>query len=209
MYKQIIAGVSLVSSILLADSATAQPRRWERDRSRNEVGRSAAQLQDDIRDLQRFRTTHANFEDAWRRSDLIGVRSALRSFVFQGRAEVAEQQREAAQAFRESQRSNREFVRDGSRKDFRDAQDDRRDAQRERIELAQETAALNELERAAAAAFTFGPSVPVLVQAREAMLRFIQLAEVEVRRSRRELHEDVRELREDNRDVYRGPRRGY
>ena len=49
----------------------------------------------------------------------------------------------------------------------------------------------------------------MLVQAREAMLRFIQLAEVEVRRSRRELHEDVRELREDNRDVYRGPRRGY
>jgi hypothetical protein len=161
MYKQIIAGMSLLSSILFADRAHAQPRRWERDRSRGEVGRSAAQLQDDIRDLQRFRATHANFEDAWRRSDLIGVRSALRSFVFQGRAEVAEQQRETAQAFRASQRSNREFARDGSRKDFRDAQDDRRDAQRERIELAQETAALNELERAASAAFTLGPSVPV------------------------------------------------
>lgn len=209
MYKQIIAGVSLLASMLFVDSASAQPRRWERDRSRSEVGRSAAQLQDDIRDLQRFRATHANFEDAWRRSDLIGVRNALRSFVFQGRAEVAEQQRETAQAFRESQRSNREFARDGSRKDFRDAQDDRRDAQRERAELVQEAAALNELERAASAAFTFGPSVPVLVQAREAMLRFIQLAEVEVRRSRRELHEDVRELREDNRDAYRGPRRGY
>jgi hypothetical protein len=124
MYKQIIAGMSLLSSILFADSAHAQPRRWERDRSRGEVGRSAAQLQDDIRDLQRFRATHANFEDAWRRSDLIGVRSALRSFVFQGRPEVAAQQRETAQAFRESQRSNREFARDGSRKDFRDAQDD-------------------------------------------------------------------------------------
>ena len=44
MYKQIIAGMSLLSSILFADSAHAQPRRWERDRSRGEVGRSAAQL---------------------------------------------------------------------------------------------------------------------------------------------------------------------
>lgn len=209
MYRQIVAGVSLFSSLLLADSASAQPRRWERDRSRAEVGRSAAQLQDDIRDLQRFRATHANFEDAWRRQDLNGVRNALRSFVFQGRAEVAEQQRETAQSYREAERSSRELYRDGTRKDFRDAQDDRRDAQRERIELTQEIAALNELERAASAAFTFGPSVPVLVQARDAMLRFIQLAEVEVRRSRRELHEDVRELREDNRNLYRGPRRGY
>lgn len=209
MYKQIVAGVSLLSSLLIADSASAQPRRWERERGRAEVGRSAAQLQDDVRDLQRFRATHASFEDAWRRQDLIGVRNALRSFVFQGRAEVAEQQREAGQSFREAQRSNREFARDGSRKDFRDAQDDRRDAYRDRVELAQEAAALNELERAASAAFTFGPSVPVLVQARDAMLRFIQLAEVEVRRSRRELHEDVRELREDNRDAYRGPRRGF
>lgn len=209
MYKQIIAGVSLFSSLLLADSASAQPRRWERDRSRVEAGRSAGQLQDDVRDLQRFRATHAAFEDAWRRQDLNGVRSALRSFVFQGRAEVAEQQRETSQAYREADRSNREFYRDGGRRDFRDAQDDRRDAQRERVELAQEIAALNELERAASATFTFGPSVPALVQARDAMIRFIQLAEVEVRRSRRELHEDVRELREDNRNLYRGPRRGY
>ena len=44
MYKQIVAGVSLLSSLLIADSASAQPRRWERDRSRAEVGRSAAQL---------------------------------------------------------------------------------------------------------------------------------------------------------------------
>jgi hypothetical protein len=74
----------------------------------------------------------------------------------------------------------------------------------ERQELMQETAALSELERAVAATYQWGPNVPALSGARRAMVRFIQLAEQEVRRSRRELREDQRELREDQRSMRRG-----
>jgi hypothetical protein len=208
MLKQILCGTVLMSSILLADGASAQPRRWEAAGSRNEVGRSARQLNDDIRDLQRFEATLAAYDDAWRRRDLGSLRAALQSFVAQGRIEVAEQQRETRQAFNEARRSNWEARRDGTFKDHRDAQDDRRDAFKERQELMMEAQALNDLERAAAANFAWGPSVPILINARQAMLRFIQLARVEVRRSHRELREDVREMREDNRDYRRGGPRG-
>ncbi len=214
MYKSSLYGLCgtvLFSAILAAGSASAQPMRHiDRDGSRGEVGRSARQLQDDMRDLQRFRMTLGAFDDALRRRDPNQLRGALQSFVAQGRAEVAEQQRETQQAFREARRSNWEAQRDRTWKDARDARDDRRDAMQERAELQQEIAALNELERAAAAEINWGPRMGVIQSARQAMLRFIQLAEIEVQRSRRELHEDVREMREDNRDGRRGYRQpGY
>ena len=191
----------------LAQPAFAQP--WERAQSRAEVHRSQAQLHDDIRDLQRFRQALWAFDNAVARRDLMGIRAALNSFVQQGRIEVAEQQRETHQAFREAQRSRHEAYRDRTWKDHRDAIDDQRDARSEQIELQQEIAALNELERAASAQYTFGPGPGILARARDAMVRFVQLAEIEVRKSHRELREDLRELREDQRYPYRGyPRRG-
>ena len=198
-------GLALGASLLSMGSADAQPmRRMERDASRADVARSANQLADDIRDLQNFRNTLSAFDAAWQRQDAMGVSGALRSFVQQGRAEVAEQQRETWQAQNEAQRSGWEARRDRNWKDARDARDDRRDAMRERRELMEETAALDHLERAVAATYQWGPSQPVLLDARRAMQRFIHLAQQEVRRSRQELREDRRELREDQRAMRRG-----
>lgn len=195
----------LLVAMTYTQEASAQwgGRRHERNASAWEANRSAAQLHDDVRDLRRFQRTLAAFDDAWRRQDAYGVRAALQSFVAQGRAEVAEQQRETHQAANEARRSQHEAWRDQSGRDRRDARDDRRDFRRESAELAQESALLNELERAAAAELAVGPRMPVLVRAREAMVRFIQLAEIEVRRSHRELREDNRELREDQRNMRR------
>lgn len=213
MYRKLLVGSALLSSLLSANTLFAQPRPYGGgygDGGRGEVRHSSNQLRDDIHDLRRFQMTLAAFEDAWRRSDIGALRGALRSFVMQGRAEVAEQQRETMQAYREARRSGNEARRDGTYKDYRDAQDDRRDAYEERAALGQERAALAELERAAQAEFAWGPSVPVLVNARQAMQRFIQLAQNEVQRSAREMREDVRERREDNRDYRRGgPPPGY
>lgn len=209
--RLILGGALLLLSAV--GSAQAQPmRRMERDASRGDVARSAHQLHDDLRDLQNFRATLASFDMAWQRRDAAGVNAALQSFVSQGRAEVAEQQRETMQAQNEAQRSNWEARRDRTWKDARDARDDRRDAREERQELRQEIATLNDLERAVAATYQWGPNTPALMNARQAMQRFIRLAEQEVRRSRRELREDQRELREDQRAVRRGyapPPPGY
>ncbi len=202
-YRSMLGGALLL--VCAVGSAQAQPmRRMERNADRADVARSAHQLQDDMRDLQNFRATLAAFDMAWQRRDAVGVNSALNSFVSQGRAEVAEQQRETMQAQNEAQRSNWEARRDRTWKDARDARDDRRDAREERQELRQEMAALNELERAVAATYQWGPNTPALMNARQAMQRFIRLAEQEVRRSRRELREDQRELREDQRAYRRG-----
>lgn len=201
-----LTGVFLCTSLVSLGSVDAQPmRRMEVQADRAEVNRSRAQLHDDMRDLQNFRNTLAAFDMAWQRRDAMGVNQALNSFVAQGRAEVAEQQRETRQAENEARRSGWEARRDRTWKDARDARDDRRDAWQEHQELQQEIAALNELERAVAAQYQWGPSVPALTNARQAMQRFIRLAEQEVRRSHRELREDMRELREDR----RGMRRGY
>jgi len=201
----VIGGSLLLGTVLAIGTVQAQPmRRMERNASRAEVGRSAHQLQDDMRDLQNFRNTLAAFDMAWQRRDGAGVNAALNSFVAQGRAEVAEQRRETMQAQNEANRSNWEARRDRNWKDARDARDDRRDAMQERQELAQETAALNDLERAVASTYQWGPNVPALSSARQAMQRFIRLAEIEVRRSHRELREDQRELREDQRAMRRG-----
>lgn len=194
----ILGSTFLFSTLLTLCDAQAQPmRRMERDASRAEVGRSANQLADDMRDLQNFRQTLAAFDFAWQNRDAAGVSNALNSFVAQGRREVAEQRRETNQAYNEANRSGWEARRDRTWKDNRDARDDRRDAHQERQELMQETAALSELERAVAATYQWGPNVPALSGARRAMVRFIQLAEQEVRRRRCE--------REDQRAVARRP----
>ena len=203
--RLVIGGSLLLGTVLAIGTVQAQPmRRMERNASAAEVGRSARQLQDDMRDLQNFRNTLAAFDMAWQRRDGAGVNAALNSFVAQGRAEVAEQRRETMQAQNEANRSNWEARRDRNWKDARDARDDRRDAMQERQELMQETAALNDLERAVASTYQWGPNVPALSNARQAMQRFIHLAEIEVRRSHRELREDQRELREDQRAMRRG-----
>lgn len=211
--------MALFSTLLCAD-AGAQPypaRRVERNASAVEAQRSGAKVADDRRDLQRFQMTLQAFDAAMARRDQVGVRNALRSFVQQGRAEVAEQRRETIQAQNEAARSAAEVRRDVRnpgpggrhelRDDRRDARDDRRDARQERAELAREEALLAQLERAAAAEFRWGPQVPVLRDARQAMVQFVELARIELQRSRQELREDRRELREDQRNLRRGP--GY
>lgn len=191
----------VLSGFILLSTATAiaQPGRMERAGDRADAARSAGQAADDRRDLIRFEKTLAAFEDAWRRSDAGGIRGSLRSFMQQGRAEVAEQRRETVQASNEAARSANEARRDGTRRDARDARDDRRDAAKERQELVEETNLLNELERTAAAEWAMGPQVQVLVRARQIMQRFVQLARVELQRSKQEVREDRRELREDRR----------
>jgi hypothetical protein len=203
MFKLIVPAVLLFT----AATAAAQPgwRRGERNAQAVETDRSARRLGDDMRDLQRFEMTLQAFDAAMARRDPIGVRQALQSFVQQGRIEVGEQRRETMQAMGEAQRSRNEAWRDRNPRDRYDARDDRRDARNERVELIQEEAALAELERAAAAEVNFGPRFGVLQAARSAMVRFVQLARVEVRRSHQELREDRRELREDQRAVRRRP----
>jgi hypothetical protein len=189
--------------ILSAATACAQPRgprgRFERAADRADVNRSNAQLMDDRRDLQRFQMTLNAFDAAWQRRDGVGVRAALQSFVQQGRMEVAEQQRETQQAAREAMRSGREARRDGTFRDAMNAADDRRDFRNERAELIEENNLLIELERTANAELTWGPQMQILVRARQIMTRFIDLARIELARSRQELREDRRELREDRR----------
>ena len=188
-------------ALLTSTTALAQPRPMERAASRAETGRSAAAVADDARDLRRFEQTLNAFDAAVQRRDAGGVRAALSSFVQQGRAEVNEQRRETMQAAGEANRSQREAYRDQTMKDRRDARDDRRDAVQERNELVQEERLLGELERAARAEYAWGPQPGVLIQARQAMVQFTQLARVELQRSKQELREDRRELREDRRDV--------
>lgn len=171
----------------------------ERAADRADANRSRAQLQDDWRDLQRFQMTLSAFDQAVGRRDAYGVRASLNSFVQQGRAEVAEQQRETRQAAHEAMRSNREAYRDRTYRDAANAADDRRDFQNERAELIEERNLLIELERTASAEYAWGPQVPILMRARQIMSRFIDLARIEVARSRQELREDRRELREDRR----------
>lgn len=202
MLKSIVFGLAVLSAV----PASAQPyrggpgpRAMERAGDRREVARSQNQLRDDVRDLVRFQNTLAAFEEAWRRQDMAGVHGALQSFVQQGRMEVAEQRRETVQAVNEANRSANEAWRDRSRKDVRDARDDQRDARRESRELQEEESLLAELERTNQATWTFGPQVPILVRARQVMTRFVQLAQIEVNRSRQEVREDRRELREDRR----------
>ncbi len=197
-----------VTAVLLlsAHAAFAQPmpgppRRGELRRDRAEVGRSAHQVQDDKRDLARFQNTLNAFDAAVGRQDTNGVRAALGSFVQQGRAEVAEQSREVGQANREVGRSGGELMRDRNMKDARDLRDDQRDAARERGALAEEQQLLGELERTVAAQYVWGPQVPILVRARQIMVRFVELARAELQRSRNELREDRRELREDRRGI--------
>lgn len=195
----------LVFGLVLLSAATAyaQPRgprgRFERQMDRADVARSSAQLADDRRDLQRFQMTLAAFDGAWQRRDAMGLRAALQSFVQQGRMEVAEQQRETQQAAREAMRSNNEARRDRTFRDAMNAADDRRDFRNERAELIEENNLLIELERTTNAELTWGPQMPILVRARQIMVRFIDLARMELARSRQELREDRRELREDRR----------
>lgn len=195
MRNLVLSGVILLS----ATTSVAQPGRVERAIDRADAARSQNQARDDLRDLVRFEKTLAAFEDAWRRGDANGIRGSLRSFLQQGRAEVAEQRRETVQASNEAARSGFEARRDGTRRDARDARDDRRDAMKERAELIEETNLLGELERTAAAEWAVGPQTQVLLRARQIMQRFVQLARVELQRSRQEVREDRRELREDRR----------
>lgn len=194
---------------LTATAAHAQyaPRVVERNRSAGEAARSAARVRDDARDLARFDATLRAFDDAMRRRDPVAVRGTLQSFVGQARAELVEQQRETAQAHNEAARSRVEVRGDrrgpGRRDDRRDARDDVRDARQEERALQEETALVNELERLAGAEVSFGPQAGIVVRARQAMVRFTQLAAEELRRSQRELREDNRELREDNRALRR------
>ena len=70
----ILGSTFLFSTLLTLCDAQAQPmRRMERDASRAEVGRSANQLADDMRDLQNFRQTLAAFDFAWQNRDAVGV----------------------------------------------------------------------------------------------------------------------------------------
>ena len=86
MYKKLLIGTALCSSIFSANTTLAQPSWRGGEGGRGEVRRSANQLRDDVRDLNRFQTTLAIFEDAWRRRDLGALRGSLHSFVAQGRA---------------------------------------------------------------------------------------------------------------------------
>jgi hypothetical protein len=178
-------------------------RRAERNVTAAETARSAAQAQDDRRDLARFSQTLAAFDAAVQRRDAAGVRAALQRFVAQGRIELQEQRRETVQASNELARSRGEAVRDGTARDRVNARDDRRDLNRERAELIEETNLVNELERIAGAEIVFGPQPGILARARSAMVRFTELAAIELRRSRQELREDRRELREDQRSLNR------
>jgi len=186
-----------------AAEAEAQPWRGGQgtysnvQRDRREVGRSVRQLNDDLWDLEQFRQTLAQFDGAAARGDAYGMTGALQRFLVQGRTEVAEQRRETWQAAHEAERSFRDASYGGPRGGRRQAWDDARDFRHERLELAQEEAALAELERANAAAATYGLAPHLVQSIRQAMGRFIQLAEVEVRRSRHELREDIHQLRED------------
>ncbi len=197
-----------LAALLLISSQTAsaqpmpgRPRQAELRHDRGEAARSAAQVQDDKRDLMRFQATLNAFDQAVARRDTMGVRGALTSFVQQGRAEVAEQTRELNQAQREVVRSGAELMRDRNRKDARDLRDDRRDAARENAALVEEQNLLGELERTVAAEYAWGPQVQILIRARQIMVRFVELARAELQRSRTELREDKRELREDRRGI--------
>ena len=143
---------ALAAVLLLTSASLAHAQGWgaynERNRSAAQVNRSAAQVADDRADLQRFRMTLGAFDAAVQRGDAFGVRRSLQSFVQQGRAELAEQQRETMQADREAAGSAREAWRDRNPRDYRDARDDRRDAWQQRGELAEVSSLLAELERA-------------------------------------------------------------
>jgi hypothetical protein len=202
MLKSIVFGLAVLSAV----PASAQPyrggpgpRAMERAGDRADVARSHAQLQDDKRDLMRFQMTLNAFDAAVAQRDLNGVRNALWSFIQQGEAEVQEQRRETWQAAGEANRSAREANRDRTFRDARNAADDQRDFQNERAELREEWNLLQELKRTHQAQFAWGPQVPILVRARQVMSRFVDLARIEVARSRQELREDRRELREDRR----------
>jgi hypothetical protein len=188
-----------LATLLPAAAASAQPygRGWEQQGSRIDAVRSAGQLADDTRDLRRFQNTAMRFDAAMMRGDFAGAGAALNSFLMQGRMEVEEQRRETAQAGREVVHSQREAWRDRTFQDASDARDDRRDFARERMALMQESAALRDLEQAAASASMHGMQPHIAQAARSAMQRFIQLANAEVYRTQRELREDARELRED------------
>lgn len=202
MLKSIVFGLAVLSAV----PASAQPYRGgpgprpgERAADRADIARSQRQLQDDRRDLVRFQNTLSAFDVAVANRDLVAMRAALWSFIQQGEAEVNEQRRETIQAAGEANRSAHEARRDGTLRDAVNAADDRRDFQNERAELREEWNLLQELKRTHQAQFAWGPQVPILIRARQVMVRFVELARVEVARSRQELREDRRELREDRR----------
>ena len=200
-YAALSVLVLLGSQVAAAQPMPGRQRQGELRRDRGEVARSNAQVNDDRRDLARFQATLKAFDDAVVLRNTGAVRAALSSFVQQGRAEVAEQTRETRQANREVGRSAAELNRDRNVRDARNLQDDRRDAARESAALNEEQNLLAELERTAAAEYAWGPQMPILVRARQIMVRFVELARAELARSRGEVREDRRELREDRRGI--------